>query len=58
VLCFVRKVASRLVVKGKPIGNFDALIAAHALACGLTLATSNEKHCRQVEGLKIENWTT
>lgn len=52
------KVASRLIAKGKPIGDFDTMIAAHALACGLRLVTNNEKHFRQVEGLKLENWMT
>ncbi len=51
------KVASKLATKGTPIGNFDALIAAHALALGLTIVTNNEKHFRQVDGLKVANWT-
>jgi len=51
------KVASKLVVKGKPIGTFDTLIAAHALALGVTLVTNNEKHFKHVENLKVENWT-
>jgi tRNA(fMet)-specific endonuclease VapC len=51
------KVVSKLMAKGKPIGDFDAMIAAHALALGLTLVTNNAKHFRQVEGLRIENWT-
>jgi tRNA(fMet)-specific endonuclease VapC len=50
------KVASRLVEKGRPIGNYDALIAAHAMALGVTLVTNNEKHFGQVEGLKVANW--
>jgi tRNA(fMet)-specific endonuclease VapC len=50
------KVAARLVEKGRPIGSYDALIAAHALALGVTLVTNNEKHFGQVEGLKLANW--
>lgn len=50
------KLASKLVAKGRPIGNYDTLIAAHAIARGLTLVTNNEKHFGQVDGLKIENW--
>jgi tRNA(fMet)-specific endonuclease VapC len=50
------KVASRLVEKGRPIGHYDALIAAHALALAVTLVTNNEKHFGQVEGLKVANW--
>lgn len=38
--------------------SFDRLIAAHALALGLTLITSNEKHFADVPGLRVENWTT
>jgi tRNA(fMet)-specific endonuclease VapC len=50
------KVTSKLVAKGRPIGNHDALIAAHAVALRVTLVTNNEKHFRQVDGLKLENW--
>lgn len=38
-------------------GTFDRLIAAHALALGLTLVTNNEADFADVPGLKIENWT-
>lgn len=37
--------------------SFDRLVAAHALALGVTLITSNEKHFADVPGLAIENWT-
>ena len=50
------KLANKLVAKGRPIGNFDALIAAHAVAMDVILVTNNEKHFREVDGLKIENW--
>jgi tRNA(fMet)-specific endonuclease VapC len=50
------KLASRLVDKGRPIGHFDAFIAAHALALEVTLVTNNEKHFSQVDGLKVANW--
>lgn len=49
-------VAAGLARSGTPIGPFDTLIAAHAMALGLTLVTNNEKHFRQVAGLRIENW--
>jgi len=42
---------------GHPIGNMDMMIAAVALANGLTLVTNNERHFRKVHGLQIENWT-
>jgi len=50
------KLASRLVAKGRPVGSFDTLIAAHAIALGATLVTNNEKHFRQADGLRFENW--
>jgi tRNA(fMet)-specific endonuclease VapC len=37
--------------------GFDRLIAAHALALGLTVVTVNEEDFRDVPGLKVENWT-
>jgi tRNA(fMet)-specific endonuclease VapC len=41
---------------GTPIGNFDLLIAAHALFEALILVTNNTKEFRRIPGLKIENW--
>jgi tRNA(fMet)-specific endonuclease VapC len=38
-------------------GKFDRLIAAHALALGVTLVTSNTRDFRDVPGLCIEDWT-
>ena len=49
-------VATALSRAGTPIGNFDALIAAHALALGLVLVTNNVRHFRRVSGLKAESW--
>lgn len=37
--------------------KFDRLIAAHALALGVTLVTSNEADFADVPGLRVENWT-
>ncbi len=37
--------------------SFDRLIAAHALALGMTLVTNNERHFADVPGLNVENWT-
>ena len=42
--------------QGTPIGNYDLLIAAHALHLGITLITNNTKEFERVPGLKIENW--
>jgi len=43
---------------GTPIGGNDMLIAAHALALGLTLVTANEGEFSRVSGLSVENWLT
>lgn len=48
------KVATSLV--GSPIGQLDALLAAHAIAIGAILVTNNTCHFGQVPGLDIENW--
>ena len=42
--------------KGKPIGNYDLLIAVQALHERLTLITNNTKEFRRVPKLTIENW--
>lgn len=42
--------------RGRPIGNLDLMIAAHALALGTVLVTS-DRAFRRVKGLKIEDWT-
>ena len=42
---------------GTPIGDRDALIAAHAKALGLTLVTNNTREFERVEGLTLEDWT-
>ena len=43
--------------KGAIIGQFDALIAGHALSEGLTLVTNNTREFARVSGLKIVDWT-
>jgi tRNA(fMet)-specific endonuclease VapC len=42
--------------RGEPIGLADVLIAATALANGLTVITANTRHFRRVPNLKVENW--
>ena len=37
-------------------GDFDTLIAAHALARDLTLVTNNLRHYSLVPALRTENW--
>ena len=41
---------------GSMIGAYDLLIAAHALALGLTLVTNSVREFRRVPGLRLENW--
>ncbi|MDO4244858.1 MAG: type II toxin-antitoxin system VapC family toxin [Deinococcus sp.] len=47
---------SLLEKQGTPIGAMDLLIAAHALALGVTLVTNNVREFERVEGLELENW--
>ncbi len=49
-------IASELAKRGSPIGEYDALIAAHAVALELTLVTNNVKHFSRVAGLRVKNW--
>lgn len=41
---------------GTPIGAYDMLIAAHALALDATLVSNNEREFRRVAGLRVVNW--
>lgn len=49
-------VRAQLEAAGKPIGNNDLWIAAHALAQNLTVVTNNTSEFSRVPGLKVENW--
>ena len=50
------RIRADLEETGRPIGNNDLWIAAHALAFGLTLVTNNVKEFERIHHLKIENW--
>ena len=41
---------------GRPIGNNDLWIAAHALTLGVPLVSNNAREFDRVPGLKLENW--
>jgi len=41
---------------GTRIEDFDAAIAAHALALEATLVTANRDHMMRVPGLRVEDW--
>lgn len=47
---------AQLSARGTPIGDFDVLIAAHAMAAGATLVTNNTKHFSRVRDLTVQNW--
>lgn len=50
------QVRARLERAGTPIGPYDTLIAAQAIARDLILVTNNEREFRRVHGLRVENW--
>lgn len=52
------KIRQYLQTSGKPIGNNDLWIAAHALANKLTLVTNNVAEFERVPGLRVENWVS
>ena len=52
------QIRSTLERAGKPIGNNDLWIAAHARAEGWVLVTNNESEFRRVKGLAVENWVS
>ena len=47
---------AQLDASGQPIGGNDLLIAAHALALGLTLVTHNTREFSRIVGLQVEDW--
>lgn len=52
------QIRARLEKMGKPIGNNDLWIAAHALSENLVLVTNNTQEFSRVEGLQLENWVS
>jgi predicted nucleic acid-binding protein len=44
-------------VNGRPLSDFDLLIAATARTHGLTLATLNIRHFRNLPGVTVEDWS-
>ena len=52
------RIRYRLDRAGQAIGAMDQMIAAHAIALGLTLVTNNTRHFSRLEPeLTVENWT-
>ena len=50
------EIKTALLSRGKPIGPYDLLIAAHASHLGAVLVTNNEREFRRVPGLGVQNW--
>jgi len=50
------RIRTELERAGTPIGPYDLLIAATAVANGRTLVTANTREFSRVAGLTIENW--
>lgn len=46
----------RFALRAQPIGERDLLIAATAVAHGLTVVTHNGREFRRVSGLAVEEW--
>jgi tRNA(fMet)-specific endonuclease VapC len=51
------RVKATLERRGARIEDFDAAIAAHALALNATLVTANLDHMTRIPGLRIEDWS-
>jgi tRNA(fMet)-specific endonuclease VapC len=49
-------VKASLERSGRRIEDFDAAVAAHALAVGGVLVTRNTKHMARIQDLQIEDW--
>ncbi|HNJ65078.1 MAG TPA: type II toxin-antitoxin system VapC family toxin [Turneriella sp.] len=50
------KIRAMLEKLGKPIGPYDLLIAATALANGLVLVTHNTREFMRIPGIQLEDW--
>lgn len=50
------RIKAALERRGTRIEDFDAAIAAHAVAAGATLVTANRGHMARVPGLQVEDW--
>lgn len=50
------RIRTRLEQRGRMIGSYDMLIAAHAISLEATLVTNNVKEFSRIPGLKVSNW--
>ncbi|MFM8535857.1 MAG: PIN domain-containing protein [Acidimicrobiia bacterium] len=51
------QIKATLEKQGTRLEDFDVAIAAHAVAAGAVLVTSNIKHMKRVPGLTVEDWS-
>ena len=51
------RIKATLERRGTQTEDFDAAIAAHALALDATLVTANVNHMIRVPGLRVEDWS-
>jgi tRNA(fMet)-specific endonuclease VapC len=51
------RIKSFLESRGQRIEDFDAAIAAHAVAAGAKLVTADTDHRVRVPGLRVEDWS-
>jgi tRNA(fMet)-specific endonuclease VapC len=51
------EIRAELERKGKRIGEYDTLIAAHAFSRNLILVTANTREFERVQGLTVEDWS-
>ena len=52
------QIRAHLQRAGQPIGNYDLLLAAHALHANLTLVTNSVREFSRVPDLRTENWVS
>lgn len=50
------RIRAYLKRNGRPVGEFDTQIAAHALSENLILVTHNTRHFENIPHLKLEDW--
>lgn len=50
------RVRTSLERRGKPIGPYDTMIAAHVIRLGCILVTDNLNEFKRVKGLSVDNW--
>lgn len=51
------RISATLRASGSRIGDFDTLIAAHALTLDADVATLNAKDFARVPGLRVQDWS-